>query len=121
MILFCRALLPGGAEDRPPLPEPDAAQEEEAADVLQPDPDLRAGEALPQAEVPRLHGEGSHGQEPQDDRRSSQDLVPKPEDQVAVRTEKISRLSMGICWDFTRKGRICLRKRKVTIWSVLKS
>ena len=85
MILFCRALLPGGAEDRPPLPEPDAAQEEEAADVLQPDPDLRAGEALPQAEVPRLHGEGGTRQEPQDDGRASQDLVSKQEDQVEVR------------------------------------
>ena len=81
---FCRALLAGRAEDRTPLPEPDAAQAEEAADVLQPDPDLRAGEALPQAEIPRLHREGGHGEEPQDDGRPGQDVVPEQEDQVAV-------------------------------------
>ena len=67
-------------EDRTPLPEPDAAEAKEATDVLQPDPDLRAGEALSQAEVPRLHREGGHGQEPQDDGRASQDVVSKQED-----------------------------------------
>ena len=69
----------------PSLPEPHPAQEEEAEDLVLPDPDLRVGEEVPQAEVPGLHGEGNAGKEPKDDGRTGQNVVPKQENKMEVR------------------------------------
>lgn len=76
------------AADRTPVPEPDAPQTEKAPYVLLQGSDLRAGEEIPPAEVPGQCRASGPGEESQNDRRASQDLVPEPQDQVEVGMDK---------------------------------
>lgn len=72
------------AADRTPVPEPDTPQKEKAADVLLQSSDLWAGEAFPPAEIPGQRRASSPGQESENDRRTGQNLVPEPQDEVEV-------------------------------------
>lgn len=70
--------------DRTPVPEPDTSQTEKAPHLFLQSSDLRTGEALPPTEIPSQRRAGSSGQESEDDRRTGQNLVSEPQDQVEV-------------------------------------
>lgn len=70
--------------DRTPVPEPDTPQTKKAPHLLLQSSDLWTGEALPPTEIPGQRRAGRSGQESEDDGRTSQDLVPEPQDQVEV-------------------------------------
>jgi hypothetical protein len=62
---------------RTPVPEQNSSKAEEAEDLVHTPADRRAGEALPQTEIPGVRRAGVSRQNAQDDRRSSQNLVSK--------------------------------------------
>lgn len=63
---------------RTSVPEPDAPEEEKAADVVHAQSDIAAGREIQQAQIPVFRGPRGSGKSAQDDRRPSQNLVPKP-------------------------------------------
>lgn len=92
-LLFSVPLTPHcNTSCRSPLSEPDTAEEEKAPDVLHPLADLWAGETLSPAEVPGVGGTCCAGQSTEDDRRTSQNLVPKQTHQVEVKLRVYTRL-----------------------------
>ncbi|CAG2118741.1 unnamed protein product, partial [Medioppia subpectinata] len=64
-----------GATNRPSLPKPYATEEEETADFLHTNANLRIREEISQTKILSLSREGISGQNTQNDRRSGQDLV----------------------------------------------
>lgn len=70
--------------DRSSVPEPNSAEKEKAAHVVQPGADLWAGEALSPAEVSGVCGARHARQGPEDDRRSGQNLVSEQKNKMEV-------------------------------------
>lgn len=68
-----------------PLPEPDPAKTEEAADVVLPDDHHRAGEALRPTEIPGVLREDKSRQISENLRLASQDVVSKQANEMEVR------------------------------------
>lgn len=83
-MCLCYSHVPDHEANRSPVPEPHAAQEKEAAHLVHQTADRRAGEALSQTKVPGLRRTGRPGQNPQNDRRAGQNLVPEQAHQVEV-------------------------------------
>jgi len=61
-----------------PLSEQNTSEEEEAEDIFHSPADSRIGETFSQTEISGVRRAGVSCQDAQDDRRSSQNLVPKP-------------------------------------------
>ena len=70
--------IPHYEANRTPLSEQNTSKEEEAENVFHSPADSRIGETFPQTEIPGVRRAGVSCQDAQDDRRSSQNLVPKP-------------------------------------------
>lgn len=70
--------------DRSSVPEPNSAEKEKAAHVVQPSADLWTGEALSPAEVSGVCGARHARQGPEDDRRSGQNLVSEQKNKMEV-------------------------------------
>ena len=68
----------------PSLPEPDAAEAQEAAHFLQPNANPRARKALSTAKVPGIHRTRWPRQRPRNERRTGENLVPESTYQVSV-------------------------------------
>lgn len=85
LLTVCCSHVPDHQAHRPSVPEPHTAQAQETAHLLHAVADRRAGEALSQTEVPRLCRKGGPRKDPQDDRRSGQDVVPEQTHQMEVR------------------------------------
>lgn len=75
----------GDPADRSPVSEPNSTKTEKAPHVVLSRADLWVGEALSPAEISRERGARFPRQEPEDDGRAGENLVPKPPDQVEVR------------------------------------
>lgn len=82
--LLLSSHVPHDEEDRAPVPEPNPAQEKEAQNVVHEAANRRAGEEISQAEVLGVGGEGCPRENPEDDRRAGQDVVPKSADEMEV-------------------------------------
>lgn len=70
----CSVAVLRDKKDRSSVPEPNSAETEKAAHVIQPRSDLWAGETLPPAEISRVRGARNARQSPQNDRCSGQNL-----------------------------------------------
>lgn len=79
------ATIYSNKKGRTPLPEPDTAQTEEAADLVLPDDHHRAGEALRPTEIPGLIREDKSRQISQNLGLASQDVVSKQANEMEVR------------------------------------
>lgn len=87
-LFLCFAFCSDVSHDetnRPSVSESNAAEAKEAAHVLHPPADRRAGEAVSQAEVPRVRRACRTGEIAQDDRRAGEDVVSKSADKMEVR------------------------------------
>lgn len=69
---------------RTSVPESDATKEEKATDVVHTQSDIAAGGEVQQAQIPVFRGPRGSGESAENDRRTSQDLVPEQTHQMEV-------------------------------------
>lgn len=72
------------SSNRSSVSEPKSTEAQEAEDVLHSGPGGRTGEEVPAPEVPRLRREVDPRQGTENDRRSGEDLVPEPKNEMEV-------------------------------------
>lgn len=85
---MCRR-TPGHQAHRTPVPEPDATQEEKAADLVHPESDIAARGEVQQTPVPVVRGPGGPGEGAQDDRCAGENVVPEQTHQMEVSKSRV--------------------------------
>lgn len=70
-----------------PLPESNATEAKEAANIIHQTANSRIGKAISQAEIFGIGRTGCFGQDAENDGRSGEDVVSKQEDKVEVSRE----------------------------------
>lgn len=74
---------------RTSVPKPDTPEEEKAPDVVYAQSDIATRGKVQQAQIPVFRGPGGLSKSAQDDRRTSQNLVPKQAYQMEVSQAQI--------------------------------
>lgn len=86
---FCFSYVSHNETNRTSISEPDAAEEKEATDVLHSATDCWAGKAISQAKIPGVRRAGVPCENSQNDRCTSQNVVPKSQNKMEVRNDKV--------------------------------
>jgi len=108
----------GHPAHRSSVPEPDAAQEEKAADVVHAQSDIAARGEVQQTQILVVCRPRGLGESAQDDRRASQNVVSKPTHQMEVivaRRHIYTKITLSVCTFVWKK------RTKILVYSFRKT